>query len=106
MCGRAPHGFMLTVPTAAQFSSGGTFCYDNVEVRRWAHRPNLILRPGHMETRKALDILDFPARDKDLPERVRGLSRASARGWSAGGVFFLDTHAARGYTEKFAPPYS
>src|SRR5258705_10848214 len=97
--------FMLTVPTRPHSSVPvGHVVSDNVEVRRWGAPPKFDFTPRpHWEIAEGAGILDFQRATKIAGTRFavyRGLGARMERGLAS---FFLDTHAARGYTEILPP---
>jgi seryl-tRNA synthetase len=97
--------FMLTVPNRPHSSVPvGHFVSDNVEVRRWGAPPKFDFTPRpHWEIAEASGILDFQRATKIASTRFalyRGLGARMERGLAS---FFLDTHAAHGYTEILPP---
>ena len=97
--------FMLTVPNRPHSSVPvGHDAAANVEVRRWGAPPkfNFKARP-HWEIAENAGILDFQRAAKMSGARFaiyRGLGARLERALAA---FFLDTHAANGYTEILPP---
>jgi seryl-tRNA synthetase len=97
--------FMLTVPNRPHSSVPvGHFVSDNVEVRRWGAPPKFDFTPRpHWEIAEGAGILDFQRATKMASTRFalyRGLGARMERGLAS---FFLDTHAAHGYTEILPP---
>jgi seryl-tRNA synthetase len=97
--------FMLTVPNRPHSSVPvGHSIGDNVEVRRWGAPPKFDFTPRpHWEIAEGAGILDFQRATKIAGTRFavyRGLGARMERGLAS---FFLDTHAARGYTEILPP---
>ncbi len=97
--------FMLTVPNRPHSSVPvGHFVSDNVEVRRWGAPPKFDFTPRpHWEIAEGLGILDFQRATKMASTRFalyRGIGARMERGLAS---FFLDTHAAHGYTEILPP---
>src|SRR5882724_3555395 len=97
--------FMLTVPNRPHSSVPvGHVVSDNVEVRRWGAPPKFDFTPRpHWEIAEGAGILDFQRATKIAGTRFavyRGLGARMERGLAS---FFLDTHAARGYTEILPP---
>jgi seryl-tRNA synthetase len=97
--------FMLTVPNRPHSSVPvGHDAADNVEVRRWGAPPKFDFKPRpHWEIAENAGILDFQRAAKIAGTRFaiyRGLGARLERALAA---FFLDTHAANGYTEILPP---
>jgi seryl-tRNA synthetase len=97
--------FMLTVPNRPHSSVPvGHDASANVEVRRWGAPPKFDFKPRpHWEIAEAAGILDFQRAAKIASTRFalyRGLGARMERGLAS---FFLDTHAAHGYTEILPP---
>jgi len=97
--------FMLTVPNRPHSSVPvGHTAADNVEVRRWGAPPKFGFTPRpHWELAENAGILDFQRAAKIAGTRFaiyRGLGARLERALAA---FFLDTHAANGYTEILPP---
>jgi seryl-tRNA synthetase len=97
--------FMLTVPNRPHSSVPvGHDAAANVEVRRWGAPPKFGFTPRpHWEIAENAGILDFQRAAKIAGTRFaiyRGLGARLERALAA---FFLDTHAANGYTEILPP---
>jgi len=97
--------FMLTVPNRPHSSVPvGHDASRNVEVRRWGAPPKFDFKPRpHWEVAEGAGILDFQRATKIASTRFalyRGLGARMERGLAS---FFLDTHAAHGYTEILPP---
>src|ERR1700676_4838635 len=97
--------FMLTVPNRPHISVPvGHDASANVEVRRWGSPPKFDFKPRpHWEIAEGAGILDFQRATKIASTRFalyRGLGARMERGLAS---FFLDTHAAHGYTEILPP---
>ena len=97
--------FMLTVPNRPHSSVPvGHDASANVEVRRWGSPPKFDFKPRpHWEIAEGAGILDFQRAAKIASTRFalyRGLGARMERGLAS---FFLDTHAAHGYTEILPP---
>src|ERR1700686_3532877 len=97
--------FMLTVPNRPHSSVPvGHDASANVEVRRWGSPPKFDFKPRpHWEIAEGAGILDFQRAAKIAGTRFaiyRGLGARLERALAA---FFLDTHAANGYTEILPP---
>jgi seryl-tRNA synthetase len=97
--------FMLTVPNRPHSSVPvGHDASANVEVRRWGAPPKFDFTPRpHWEIAESAGILDFQRAVKIASTRFalyRGLGARLERALAA---FFLDTHAAHGYTEILPP---
>jgi seryl-tRNA synthetase len=97
--------FMLTVPNLPHSSVPiGHFVSDNVEVRRWGAPPKFDFKPRpHWEIAEAAGILDFQRAAKIAGARFAVYRGMGARLERALAAFFLDTHAANGYTEILPP---
>jgi len=97
--------FMLTVPNRPHSSVPvGHDVSANIEVRRWGAPPKFDFTPRpHWEIAEGSGILDFQRATKMASTRFalyRGLGARMERGLAS---FFLDTHAAHGYTEILPP---
>ena len=97
--------FMLTVPNRPHSSVPvGHDATANIEVRRWGAPPKFDFQPRpHWEIAEGAGIIDFQRATKIASTRFamyRGLGARMERGLAA---FFLDTHAANGYTEILPP---
>jgi seryl-tRNA synthetase len=97
--------FMLTVPNRPHISVPvGHDVSANVEVRRWGAPPKFDFAPRpHWDIAEASGILDIQRATKMASTRFalyRGLGARMERGLAS---FFLDTHAAHGYTEILPP---
>jgi seryl-tRNA synthetase len=97
--------FMLTVPNRPHSSVPvGHDASANVEARRWGAPPKFDFTPRpHWEIAESAGILDFQRAAKIAGTRFaiyRGLGARLERALAA---FFLDTHAANGYTEILPP---
>jgi seryl-tRNA synthetase len=97
--------FMLTVPNRPHKSVPvGHDVGANIEVRRWGVPPKFDFAPRpHWDIAEGLGILDFQRAAKIASTRFalyRGLGARMERGLAS---FFLDTHAAHGYTEILPP---
>jgi seryl-tRNA synthetase len=97
--------FMLTVPNLPHRSVPiGHDAGENVEVRRWGAPPKFPFAPRpHWEIGEGAGILDLGRASKIAGARFalyRGLGARLERALAA---FFLDTHAANGYTEVLPP---
>jgi seryl-tRNA synthetase len=97
--------FMLTVPNRPHSSVPvGRLVNQNIEVRRWGAPPKFDFAPRpHWDIAEGLGILDFQRAAKMASTRFalyRGLGARMERGLAS---FFLDTHAAHGYTEILPP---
>jgi seryl-tRNA synthetase len=97
--------FMLTVPNRPHSSVPvGHFVSDNVEVRRWGAPPKFDFTPRpHWEIAEGAGILDFQRATKIASTRFALYRGIGARLERALASFFLDTHAAHGYTEILPP---
>jgi seryl-tRNA synthetase len=97
--------FMLTVPNRPHSSVPvGHFITDNVEVRRWGAPPEFAFKPRpHWEIGESAGILDFQRAAKMAGTRFAVYRGLGARLERALAAFFLDTHAANGYTEILPP---
>jgi seryl-tRNA synthetase len=97
--------FMLTVPNLPHSSVPvGHDASANIEVRRWGAPPQFDFQPRpHWEIAEGAGIIDFQRATKIASTRFalyRGLGARLERGLAS---FFLDTHAAGGYTEILPP---
>jgi seryl-tRNA synthetase len=97
--------FMLTVPNRPHSSVPvGHDASANVEARRWGAPPKFDFKPRpHWEIAENAGILDFQRATKIAGARFaiyRGLGARLERALAA---FFLDVHAANGYTEILPP---
>jgi seryl-tRNA synthetase len=97
--------FMLTVPNRPHSSVPvGHDATANVEARRWGAPPKFDFKPRpHWEIGENAGILDFQRAAKIAGARFaiyRGLGARLERALAA---FFLDMHAANGYTEILPP---
>jgi seryl-tRNA synthetase len=97
--------FMLNVPNIPHSSVPvGHDAAANVEARRWGAPPKFDFKPRpHWEIAEGAGILDFQRAAKIAGTRFaiyRGLGARLERALAA---FFLDTHAANGYTELLPP---
>jgi seryl-tRNA synthetase len=97
--------FMLTVPNRPHSSVPvGRDSSANVEVRRWGAPPKFDFTPRpHWEIAERAGILDFQRATKMAGTRFalyRGLGAKLERALAS---FFLETHAANGYTEILPP---
>jgi seryl-tRNA synthetase len=97
--------FMLTVPNLTHSSVlPGRDASANIEVRRWGTPPKFSFAPRpHWEIGERAGILDLSRAAK-----IAGARFAVYRGWGARleralASFFLDTHAANGFTELLPP---
>jgi seryl-tRNA synthetase len=97
--------FMLTVPNRPHSSVPvGHDASANVEVRRWGAPPKFDFKPRpHWEIAEAAGILDFQRAVKITGARFAVYRGLGARLERALAAFFLDTHAANGYTEILPP---
>jgi seryl-tRNA synthetase len=97
--------FMLTVPNRPHSSVPvGHDAAANVEVRRWGAPPKFDFKPRpHWEIAEAAGILDFQRAVKITGARFAVYRGLGARLERALAAFFLDTHAANGYTEILPP---
>lgn len=78
---------------------------DNVVVRTWGERPNLLFTPRqHFELGERLGLLDFERAAKVSGSRFVFYKGALARLERALVSFMIDLHTRRGYTELL-PPY-
>ena len=97
--------FMLNVPNLPHSSVPvGRDASANVEARRWGSPPKFDFKPRpHWEIAEGAGILDFQRAAKIAGTRFaiyRGLGARLERALAA---FFLETHAANGYTELLPP---
>jgi seryl-tRNA synthetase len=97
--------FMLTVPNRPHSSVPvGHDASANVEVRRWGAPPKFSFPPRpHWEIAEAAGILDFQRATKMAGARFAVYRGLGARLERALAAFFLDTHAANGYSEILPP---
>ena len=97
--------FMLTVPNRPHSSVPvGHSAAENVEVRRWGAPPKFDFKPRpHWEIGENAGILDFQRATKIAGTRFAIYRGIGARLERALAAFFLDTHAASGYTEILPP---
>jgi seryl-tRNA synthetase len=97
--------FMLTVPNRPHSSVPvGHDAAANVEVRRWGAPPKFNFTPRpHWEIAENAGILDFQRAAKMAGARFAIYLGLGARLERALAAFFLDTHAASGYTEILPP---
>ena len=97
--------FMLNVPNLPHGSVPvGHFITDNVEARRWGAPPKFNFKPRpHWEIAESAGILDFQRAAKMSGARFAVYRGLGARLERALAAFFLDTHAANGYTEILPP---
>jgi seryl-tRNA synthetase len=97
--------FMLTVPNRPHSSVPiGHNAAANVEVRRWGAPPKFDFTPRpHWEIAENAGILDFQRAAKIAGTRFAIYRGLGARLERALAGFFLDTHAANGYTEILPP---
>ena len=97
--------FMLTVPNRPHSSVPiGHDAAANVEVRRWGAPPKFNFTPRpHWEIAENAGILDFQRAAKMAGARFAIYRGLGARLERALAGFFLDTHAANGYTEILPP---
>ena len=97
--------FMLTVPNRPHSSVPvGRDPSANVEVRRWGALPKFDFTPRpHWEIAESAGILDFQRAAKMSGTRFAVYRGLGARLERALAGFFLDTHAANGYTEILPP---
>jgi seryl-tRNA synthetase len=97
--------FMLTVPNRPHSSVPiGHDASANIEVRRWGAPPKFDFKPRpHWEIGENAGILDFQRATKIAGTRFAVYRGLGARMERALAAFFLDTHAANGYTEILPP---
>jgi seryl-tRNA synthetase len=97
--------FMLTVPNRPHSSVPvGRDAAANVEARRWGTPPKFDFKPRpHWEIAENAGILDFQRAAKMSGARLAVYRGLGARLERALAAFFLDTHAANGYTEILPP---
>jgi seryl-tRNA synthetase len=97
--------FMLTVPNRPHSSVPvGHDAAANVEARRWGAPPKFDFKPRpHWEIAENAGILDFQRAAKIAGTRFAVYRGLGARLERALAAFFLDTHAANGYTEILPP---
>ncbi|MCY1016045.1 serine--tRNA ligase [Pyxidicoccus sp. MSG2] len=78
---------------------------DNVQVRAWGEKPNLLFAPKqHFELGEKLGMLDFERAAKVSGSRFAYYKGALARLERALASFMLDVHTQKGYLEML-PPY-
>jgi len=97
--------FMLIVPNRPHSSVPvGHDASANVEVRRWGAPPKFDFSPRpHWEIAESAGILDFQRAAKIAGARFALYRELGAKLERALAAFFLDTHAANGYTEILPP---
>ena len=97
--------FMLTVPNRPHSSVPiGHDASANVEARRWGAPRKFDFKPRpHWEIAESAGILDFQRAAKITGARFAVYRGLGARLERALAAFFLDTHAANGYTEILPP---
>lgn len=97
--------FMLTVPNRPHGSVPvGHDASANVEVRRWGAPPKFDFMPRpHWEIAERAGVLDFQRAAKMSGARFAVYRGLGARLERALAAFFLNTHAANGYTEILPP---
>jgi seryl-tRNA synthetase len=97
--------FMLNVPNLPHSSVPvGHSAAENHESRRWGAPPKFDFKPRpHWEIAENAGILDFQRAAKMAGTRFAIYSGLGARLERALAAFFLDTHAANGYTEILPP---
>ena len=97
--------FMLIVPNRPHSSVPvGHDATANIEVRRWGAQPKFDFKPRpHWEIAEGAGILDFGRAAKMASTRFALYRGLGARMERALASFFLDTHAASGYTEILPP---
>jgi seryl-tRNA synthetase len=97
--------FMLTVPNRPHTSVPvGHDASANIEVRRWGAPPKFDFKPRpHWEIAEGAGIIDFQRATKIAGTRFAVYRGLGARLERALASFFLDTHAANGYTEILPP---
>lgn len=97
--------FMLTVPNLPHSSVPvGHDASANIEVRRWGAPPRFDFQPRpHWEIAEGAGIIDFQRATKIAGTRFAVYRGLGARLERALAAFFLDTHAASGYTEILPP---
>ena len=97
--------FMLTVPNRPHSSVPvGHDASANVEVRRWGAPPKFDFKPRpHWEIAEGAGIIDFQRAAKIAGTRFAVYRGLGARMERALASFFLDTHAANGFTEILPP---
>jgi seryl-tRNA synthetase len=97
--------FMLTVPNLTHSSVlPGRDASANIEVRRWGAPPKFAFTPRpHWEIGEGAGILDLSRAAKIAGARFAVYRGLGARLERALASFFLDTHAASGYTELLPP---
>jgi seryl-tRNA synthetase len=97
--------FMLTVPNRPHSSVPvGHDATANIEARRWGAPPKFDFKPRpHWEIAENAGILDFQRAAKIAGARFAIYCGLGARLERALAAFFLDMHAANGYTEILPP---
>jgi len=97
--------FMLTVPNLQHSSVlPGHDASANIEVRRWGAPPKFAFAPRpHWEVGEGAGILDLSRAAKIAGARFAVYRGLGARLERALASFFLDMHAANGYTELLPP---
>jgi seryl-tRNA synthetase len=97
--------FMLNVPNLPHSSVPvGHDAAANVEARRWGAPPKFDFKPRpHWEIAENAGILDFQRATKMTGARFAVYLGLGARLERALAAFFLDAHAANGYTEILPP---
>jgi seryl-tRNA synthetase len=97
--------FMLTVPNLTHSSVlPGRDASANIEIRRWGAPPKFSFAPRpHWEIGERAGILDLARAAKIAGARFAVYTGWGARLERALASFFLDTHAANGFTELLPP---
>lgn len=98
--------FMLSVPNVPHSSvPAGSDSSANIEIRRWGSAPHFDFAPRpHWEIGERAGILDLQRAAKIAGTRMALYRGLGARLERALANFFLDQHAASGYTE-YLPPF-
>jgi seryl-tRNA synthetase len=97
---------LLLIPNVPHESvPTGAGAEDNVQVRAWGEKPNLLFAPKqHFELGEKLGMLDFERAAKVSGSRFAYYKGALARLERALATFMLDVHTQKGYLEMI-PPY-
>ncbi|MFP2908952.1 serine--tRNA ligase [Pyxidicoccus sp. 3LFB2] len=97
---------LLLIPNVPHESvPTGAGAEDNVQVRAWGEKPNLLFAPKqHFELGEKLGMLDFERAAKVSGSRFAYYKGALARLERALAAFMLDVHTQKGYLEMI-PPY-
>lgn len=97
---------LLLIPNVPHESvPTGAGAEDNVQVRTWGEKPNLLFTPKqHFELGEKLGMLDFERAAKVSGSRFAYYKGALARLERALVTFMIDVHSQKGYLEML-PPY-